>query len=160
MTDSGSGLPAIGQLGIVVRDLKAAMEEYSRVLGVGPWKVHTNSAPPIRCSYRGEPASYRVSVALADSGPLVIELIQYLDGDTIHREFANIRGEGIEHLGVYVPNLDEALVALEKQGVGILQRGDGLGYSRDGMYAYLDTEATLGIVLELIQPASQRTAPA
>jgi catechol 2,3-dioxygenase-like lactoylglutathione lyase family enzyme len=69
------------------------------------------------------------------------------------------QGEGIEHLGIYVPNLDEPLARLRSQGVTILQAADGLGAIGDGRYAYLDTRSTLGMVLELIQAPSQRVAP-
>ncbi len=157
MLPSDFDLPPVGQIGIVVRDVKTAMDHYSRILGIGPWTVHTNSAPPLVCTYKGRPANYRVVVAMARAGSLTFELIQYLEGDTIHRDFAKSRGEGVEHIGMYVPNLDEALAAMRKAGVSVLQQADGTGYSRDGRYAYLDTEATLGTVLEFIQPASQRT---
>ncbi len=152
-----SGLGRVGQLGIVVRDLRASMEQYWRLLGIGPWKVFTNSPP--RVTYHGRPASYRVRVALANAESMVYELIQYLEGDSIHRDFLAAQGEGIEHVGVYVPTLDEPLARLQSQGVSVLQSADGLGAKGDGRYAYLDTRATLGVVLELIQTPSERVAP-
>src|SRR5450756_624399 len=92
---------SIGQVGIVVRDLEASMERYRSTLGIGNWQVKINSAPPLRCLYRGRPASYRAKVAIARVGHLNLELIQYLEGDSIHRDFLESRGEGIEHLGIY-----------------------------------------------------------
>ncbi len=152
-----SGLGRVGQLGIVVRDLQASMEHYWRVLGIGPWKVFTNCPP--RVTYHGRPASYRVRVALAHTESMVYELIQYLEGDSIHRDFLAAQGEGIEHVGIYVPTLDEPLARLQSQGVSVLQSADGLGAKGDGRYAYLDTRSALGVVLELIQAPSQRVAP-
>jgi catechol 2,3-dioxygenase-like lactoylglutathione lyase family enzyme len=155
-----SGLGRVGQLGIVVRDIQASMEHYWRVLGIGPWKVYTNGSPPLRnVTYYGRPASYRVRVALAHTESMVYELIQYLEGDSIHRDFLAAQGEGIEHVGIYVPSLDEPLSRLRSQGVTVLQSADGLGAIGDGRYAYLDTRGTLGVVLELIQAPSQRVAP-
>ncbi len=155
-----SGLGRIGQLGIVVRDIQASMEHYWRDLGIGPWKVYTNGSPPLRnVTYYGRPASYRVRVALAHTESMVFELIQYLEGDSIHRDFLAAQGEGIEHVGIYVPNLDEPLSRLRSQGLTVLQSADGLGAIGDGRYAYLDTRSTLGTVLELIQAPSQRVAP-
>lgn len=154
------GLGRVGQLGIVVRDIQASMEHYWRVLGIGPWKVYTNGPPPLRnVTYHGRPASYRVRVALAQADSMVYELIQYLEGDSIHRDFLASDGEGIEHVGIYVPNLDDALAGLRNQGLSVLQSADGLGAIGDGRYAYLDTRAILGTVLELIQAPSQRVAP-
>jgi methylmalonyl-CoA/ethylmalonyl-CoA epimerase len=154
------GLGRVGQLGIVVRDIKASMEHYWGVLGIGPWKVYTNGPPPLRnVTYYGRPAFYRVRVALAQTESVVVELIQYLEGDSIHRDFLATHGEGIEHVGVYVPNLDESLARLQSQGLTVLQSADGLGAIGDGRYAYLDTRPTLGTILELIQAPSQRVAP-
>lgn len=153
-------LARVGQLGIVVRDIQTSMEHYWRVLGVGPWKVYTNGPPPLRnVTYYGRPASYRVRVALANTESMVVELIQYLEGDSIHRDFLAAQGEGIEHVGVYVSNLDEPLARLRSQGLTVLQSADGLGAIGDGRYAYLDTRSTLGTILELIQAPSQRVAP-
>lgn len=149
----------IGQVGIVVRDLQAAMDGFSRTLGIGTWRIFTNSAPPLKCVYRQKAVNYKVRVALANSGPVTIELIQYLEGDTIHRDFLDTGREGVEHLGIYVPDLDKALAYFKKQGIGELQSADGLGVKGDGRYVYLDTEATLGTILELIQVPSERVPP-
>ena len=153
-------LGRVGQLGIVVRDIQKSMEHYWGVLGIGPWKVYTNGPPPLRnVTYHGRPASYRVRVALAQTESMVYELIQYLEGDSIHRDFLESQGEGIEHVGIYIPNLDDSLTGLRSQGLSVLQSADGLGAIGDGRYAYLDTRSTLGFVLELIQAPSQRAAP-
>ncbi len=146
-----TALPPIGQVGIVVRDVEKAVEWYSRLLGIGPWTIVTNSAPPAQAYYHGEPSSYRVKVAHAYSGPLEIELIQYLEGDSLHRDFLAGRGEGIEHIALRVPDRDEAVAHFTSMGIEVLQSAEGLGASRDGRYAYLDTRALLGTMLELSQ---------
>ena len=88
------GLGRIGHLGIVVRDIKASIEAYWGTLGIGPWKVYLNGSPPIRnVIYHGRPASYRVRLALAHSDSLMVELIEYLEGDTIHRDFLTTHPE-------------------------------------------------------------------
>jgi len=154
------GLSRVGQVGIVVRDIKASMEHYWHLLGIGPWKVYTNGPPPLRnVTYYGRPASYRVRVALAHTESVVVELIEYLEGDSIHRDFLATHGEGVEHVGVYVSNLEEPLARMRSQGVTVLQSADGLGAIGDGRYAYLDTRSSLGTILELIQAPSQRVAP-
>lgn len=160
MVISDLGLGRIGQLGIVVRDIKASMEHYWHALGIGPWKAYTNSAPPLRnVTYYGRPAAYRVRVALAQTESVVVELIEYLEGDSIHRDFLATHGEGVEHVGIYVPDLDAAMARLRSQDLTVLQSAEGLGASGDGRYAYLDTRAALGTVLELIQAPSRRVAP-
>ncbi len=135
------------------------MEGYWQTAGIGPWNVYTTGAPPLRCVYRGRPANYKVRLATARSGPVVMELIEYLAGDTIHRDFLASGREGVEHVGIYVPDLEEALQPYRDSGVGILQWADGLGMTGDGRYAYLDTESILGTILELIQSSSQPIPP-
>ena len=152
-------LAAISQVGLVVKDLDAAMEGFLRTTGLGPWNVYTTGAPPLRCLYHGQPASYRIRLASASSGPLQVELIQYISGDTIHRDFLASGREGLEHLGIYVSDLDQALQPYLDQGIGILQSAEGMGLSGDGRYAYLDTESLFGTILELIQGSSQPAVP-
>lgn len=149
----------IGQIGLLVPDLEAAMEAFWRDFGIGPWTVYTNSSPPLHCRYRGRPVSYRMRVALARSGPLVIELLQYLEGDCLHRDFLESGQRGLEHLGIYVSNLDQAVAELRSRGIEVLQEARGMGVKGDGGYAFLDTERTMGAVLELIQPPTERFPP-
>jgi hypothetical protein len=153
------GRYAIGQVSSVVRNLEAAMDGYIQTAGIGPWNIYTNSAPPLRCLYHGHPANYKVRVAIARSDQVQMELIEYLEGDSIHRDFLASGREGIEHVGIFVPNLEEALKPYQDMGIGILQQGAGLGLSGDGCYAYLDTEKMIGTILELIQSPSQAALP-
>jgi hypothetical protein len=62
-------------------------------------------------------------------------------------------------VGIYVADLEQALKPYLDQGIGILQRADGMGVKGDGRYAYMDTEPTLGTILELIQSSSQIIPP-
>jgi hypothetical protein len=88
-----------------------------------------------------------------------MELIQYLSGETIHGDFFNSGRVGVEHVGIYVSNLQEALKPYIENGIGILQSAEGMGLKGDGCYAYLDTESIMGTILELIQSSSQPVPP-
>lgn len=149
----------VEQIGMVVKDLDRAMEHFWRITGIGPWNVYTTGAPPLHCIYHGRPASYKIRLATARSGPLHMELIEYISGDTIHRDFITSRGEGVEHVGIFVSDLDEALRPYLDMGIGILQQAEGMGVKGDGRYAYLDTGPILGTILELIQSSSQPMPP-
>lgn len=153
------GQAAINQIGIVVKNLEEAMEGYWRTAGIGPWNIYTTGAPPLSSKYHGRPANYKIRLATAKSGILQIELIEYISGDTIHGDFLASGRAGVEHLGIYVPDLDLALQPYQEKGVGILQQADGMGLKGDGRYAYLDTEPILGTILELIQSSSQPIPP-
>ena len=158
MSTIAGGL-AIGQVGLVVKNLDEALEHYWHILGIGPWSIYKTGAPPLHCVYHGQPAQYQIKLATTRSGPLQMELIEYLSGDTIHRDFLAAGRAGLEHLGIFVPDLDAALQTYQEQGITVLQRAEGLGVNQDGRYAYLDTEACLGTILELIQSSSVPTPP-
>ena len=149
----------ISQIGLVVKDLERSMESFWRTSGIGPWNIYTTGAPPLKCLYHGHPANYRIRLATTESGPVQMELIEYLSGDTIHRDFINSGREGVEHVGIFVMDLEKALQPYQEMGVGILQQAEGLGVTGDGRYAYLDTESIFGTILELIQSSSQPAKP-
>jgi methylmalonyl-CoA/ethylmalonyl-CoA epimerase len=153
------GQYTINQIGLVVTDLNEAIQKFYRTTGLGPWNIYTNNAPPLKCIYHGQPAQYKVRVAMARSAQVQMELIEYLAGDSIHRDFLASGKKGIEHLGIIVTDLDEALMPFHEMGIAVLQQVDGLGVQGDGRYAYLDTEPVLGMILELIQNPSQPRPP-
>lgn len=77
----------IAQIALIVENLDKSMESFWKLFGVGPWYVCTYGKPLVKeMSYRGQPADYKMRVALAWMGPLRLELIQILEGDTIYAE--------------------------------------------------------------------------
>ncbi len=145
-------LTGIRQIGIVVRDLDKTMEAYWRILGIGPWRIYSHGHPMVPVTmYRGRPENYSHRVALADVGGLQIELIQHLGGETIYKEFINLFGEGVQHLGAFVEDARSTVKEAEAAGFKVIQSGSGHGPNRDGGYYYLDTSKELGVVFEVIQ---------
>jgi hypothetical protein len=150
----------INQIALVVRDLEAAMRHYWEVLGIGPWKVYTYGTPLVRdMTFRGKPQEYRMRLALANVGAMMVELIQPLSDHNLYVEHLAQKGEGLHHVGVFVPSFDRAVAEARRQGLSVLQSGRGYGKLGDGGFAYLDTEATLGTILELIEIPKERVPP-
>ena len=88
----------IRQLGYVVPDIEAAMDYWSRVLGVGPF-FYAERVPVVNFTYRGAPSSPVTSVALANSGAVQVELIQQRnDAPTMYRDFVQAKGSGLQHV--------------------------------------------------------------
>src|SRR5579859_298284 len=144
-------LKKINQVALVVRDLDDAMHRYWKDFGLGPWRVYTYEPPLVKdMTYRGRRQDYRMRLALAPLGDITIELIQPLS-DSIYTEHLQQKGEGLHHVGVIVPSLQEAILAATRSGLRVLQSGRGYGRGGDGGYAYLDTEDYLGMVLEIIE---------
>jgi methylmalonyl-CoA/ethylmalonyl-CoA epimerase len=150
----------VNQIALVVRDLDAAMRRYWELLRVGPWKVYTYGTPLVRdMTVRGKPQDYRMRIALAQMGSMVIELIQPLSENNIYVEHLDRKGEGLHHIGTFVPSFDRAVAEAQQHGFSVLQSGRGQGRLGDGGFAYLDTEAALGLILELIEVPRERVAP-
>jgi catechol 2,3-dioxygenase-like lactoylglutathione lyase family enzyme len=116
------------------------------VFGFGPFEIRHVEYP--NATYYGETAGYRGKRAFFYLGPIQIELIELVDGKTIHEAFLKEKGEGVHHIAFEVDSLEKSKENANKAGLKITQsfsRPDGSGF------AYLDTEKTGGISFELIQ---------
>lgn len=150
----------IAQICLVVKDIDQAVKDYWKYFHIGPWHFYTYGKPLVkRMTRHGKTAEYKMRVALANIGPLRIELIEALEGDTVYQEFINQHGYGVHHLGVLVENMNEAMAQAKKAGFTVTQDGAGFGPDDDGHYAYLDTEAKIGTTIELIERPKRRNRP-
>jgi methylmalonyl-CoA/ethylmalonyl-CoA epimerase len=147
-------LPAVGQIGIVVKSIDETVRYLSGTFNIGPWfrPRETREEHLLRGV---EKINVDIDMVMAFSGKVQYELIQHRGGDrSIHRDYLDTYGEGIHHLGFYVSNIDERLNMLEEIGIGVLQSGYIKTMGRAGeshtSYAYLDTARIGGIILELI----------
>jgi methylmalonyl-CoA/ethylmalonyl-CoA epimerase len=153
-------LPGIAQIGIVVRDLERGMREYTDLIGVAPWAIYTYGPGFVRdLTYRGEPATYAMRIALSGASPMV-ELVEPLVGPSIYHDWLEEHGEGLHHVGVEVPSLERATAAATAAGFRVIQSGRGYGLDGDGGFAYLDTYDRLRIIVELLEFPARRREPA
>jgi len=143
----------IRQAGYVVPDIVAAMDYWSRVLGVGPW-YYAEKVPVVNFRYRGEPSSPSTSVALANSGPLQIELIQQRnDAPTMYRDFVAAGRSGLQHVAYWTETFDDDLARLTAQGFRIGMSGE---VGERGRFVYFETEYHPGTVIELSEVAGPK----
>jgi methylmalonyl-CoA/ethylmalonyl-CoA epimerase len=141
------------QIGVVVRDLDRVRQVLSAVFGLGPFRTITYP-PPGRASletfYHGQPGDFVYRLAFTELGPVELELIQPLEGDSVWKDFLEQHGEGIHHIRFNVPDVEAVIEYLKKQGIGVAQRGAGL---RPGTnFAVLDTEGKVGFAIEIFNP--------
>jgi hypothetical protein len=92
------------------------------------------------------------------------ELIESVEGPNVYEEFLAERGEGLHHLGYYVDDIHAEIANMRRLGFDLLQSGEGFGLHGDGAYAYFDTTASLGCIIEAIErpvemPPSERVFP-
>jgi methylmalonyl-CoA/ethylmalonyl-CoA epimerase len=143
---------AIVQVALVTADLERTAAEQSRLLGSGPWRVYELGAHNVRdYSLHGEPATGSTLLALNDSTPQV-EILQPLSGTSTHRESLDRDGEGIHHVAAVVPSVDDAVALAADNGIEVVSAGWGFGRDGSGSFAYLDTRAVLGTLLEVFEP--------
>ncbi len=88
------GLPPIDQVGYVVRDLDAALETFGPIFG----PFVTLESPLEGTNYRGRPSDVTLKMAFGRSGPVEIELIQWVSGDSPHKEALDAGREGVHHI--------------------------------------------------------------
>jgi len=150
----------IAQVAILVEDLDKTVENYWTLFGIGPWHFYTYAKPLVKqMSYHGQPANYKMRIALSQIGALRIELIEAKEGDSIYADFVKEHGYGVHHLGILTEDIHNALGQAKAVGLHMIQDGSGFGLDGDGHYAYLETEKPLGVTLELIQRPKARVKP-
>ncbi|MGM0675546.1 MAG: VOC family protein [Spirochaetota bacterium] len=150
----------IGQIAFVVEDVEAVVKKYHDVFGVGPWSFYTYGKPLVsRMTYRGKPADYEARIALSYFGPMRVELIQSIRGPSVYDEFIEKHGYGVQHFGLLVDNMEEALQQAEAAGYPMIMDGAGFGKNGDGHFAYIDTEDDFDVVYELIERPKERHPP-
>jgi catechol 2,3-dioxygenase-like lactoylglutathione lyase family enzyme len=136
----------IRQNGYVVHDIEAALQHWTGVLGVGPF-FHFARVPIEDFRYRGEPSPIEVSIALANSGPLQIELIQQRnDAPSMYRDFLAAGHAGLQHVAYWTETFD---ADLERLGAAGLEIGQSGAIGANGRFVYFDTESHPGTVVEL-----------
>lgn len=133
----------IDQVGLVVDNIEKKIKEFE-ALGIGPFTTMSLNDLPI--TYRDEELKVDMKIALAHTDTVQIELIE-AKGKSFYTDFLKKHGEGLNHLGIYVENIDEELKKYLERGIGIIQSGDIYGVR----WIYLDTIDILGFVLELIE---------
>ncbi|MEK7777660.1 MAG: VOC family protein [Chloroflexota bacterium] len=138
-------LPSQLHIGAVVRDLDKTINYLSSTFGIGPWDIRERRYPKEQVVVGKGPFAYRV--AFAAMGPIELELIEVVEGSTIHAEFLANKGEGLHHLGFRVPDLQQVVASLQQRGVGVTQSA----FREGARYAYMDPAVFGGITFEFVE---------
>ena len=136
----------IAQIGYVVADVRASMDQWIRH-GVGPW-FYVDRVETDFFRYRGEDSPLEMSVAVANSGSLQIELIQQRnDAPSAYRDFLAAGRQGAQHIAYWTTDYQHLLDRALADGYELLQEGSIGGPL--GRFAYFDTEHDQGTVIEI-----------
>jgi len=132
----------------VVDDLDAAMKKWVDEMGVGPFFVAEHGARFTEVTYRGKPSELYMTVALAQAGPVQIELIQpTTDKPCAYRDSVPPGVTGFHHMCVWTHDIDADSRYFEKLGYPTANRGTA-GIAQ---FAYYDTRPLMGCMLEVVE---------
>jgi methylmalonyl-CoA/ethylmalonyl-CoA epimerase len=144
------------QIGVVVKDLQEAMEQYWNIFGIGPWYIYTFEPPFMtNTTVHGKPAPYTMKLALAQVGNIQWELIQPLTGSGVYMEFLKQKGGGIHHVACDVGDYDQAVATFEKHGIGVAMSAT----TSVDTFAQMDTEKRLGAGFEIYKRTADFELP-
>lgn len=95
-------LGAPDQVGFVVRDLDQAIAVYGPLFG----EFSVMDTGDMAWEYRGREESSALRIGFCATDTVEIELIQWLSGETPHKEFLDAGREGLHHLRFIVDDLE------------------------------------------------------
>ncbi len=133
------------QLGFVVDDLLGAAADWARVFGVGPF--HVMPRRESSCTFRGAPSAIDMQVAVAQDGPVQIELIQqHCDRPSVYRDLFPA-GRGFHQVCTVTADYDATVDHYARLGYENVCEFTNPGQR----VAYVDTSATFGFFTEVVE---------
>lgn len=150
--ESTSAEPSVTHVGIDIRDPQA-VSAYWQSLGWGPLGI-VHATPRADSRYRGQPLLLSFDVAWYKRTALTIEwIIPPSTPPNCYADFLKEHGEGVQHIGMTVPDLDAAIARYKELGYSAWQSGawGDVGKKNSGRYAYMDTDPAGGVAIEIIQ---------
>ncbi|RDK88455.1 methylmalonyl-CoA epimerase [Marinirhabdus gelatinilytica] len=127
----------IEHLGIAVKDLKAANEIYTKLLGYQPYKTEGVTSEGVNTSF-------------FKCGESKVELLEATNPDSPIAKFIEKRGEGIHHVAFSVDNIETEMKRLEKEGFVLLNQEPKRG-ADNKLVAFLHPKSSNGVLVELCQ---------
>ena len=126
---------AVRQVGYVVKDIEKAMNEWAK-LGVGPW-FYKEDVGSTEFTYYGKPSRLpKLSIALANSGDLQIELIQQRDdAPSLYLDTLARNGEVAQHIAYWTADRFDEICSKLKE-LGYVEGHAGRMGANRGPYAY------------------------
>jgi hypothetical protein len=145
---------SILQMSWVVRNLEEAAQRWHRTTGIGPFLINRHLAVT-KPRYRGAPSATDFSTAIAQAGPIQVELVeQHDDGPSCYRDTVPAGAEALHHVAIIADAYDETLESYRRGGFEIASDG----WFGDVRFCYVDTSPTLGHMTEILEdkPAIRR----
>ena len=148
MTEPALGTTTVTQVGIIVHDIEAKARAWSQILGLPmPPIIITDTLDVAQTAYQGQPSTARAKLAFFHMGQVDIELIEPIGEPSTWKDQLDQHGASLHHIAFQVQGMRDKLDYLDANGIPLVQKGEYTG----GRYAYVDANAQLGCVLELLE---------
>jgi methylmalonyl-CoA/ethylmalonyl-CoA epimerase len=151
------------QIGVVVADVDQATKYLTEIFGIGPFRIvdwPPEGRTDIKKFYHGEPGDFTARMAFAELGPVELELIQPVSGESIWADFLRDHGGGIHHLRFNVNDIEPVQDYLAQHDIVPAQHGSGI---RPGtLWMNFGSEDKIGFVMEVMKvlPGTNGRTPA
>ena len=133
------GVKRIDHVAIVVRDMEATLHFYRDLLGITPSRVLDFPSEGVKIAF----------LPLGGPAGSEIELLEPLGTETGVARFLEKRGEGLHHICLEVPDIEQALRDLQAAGAAVLDSAPRS--TAEGRGIFLHPKGTSGVLLELVQ---------
>jgi len=140
----------IGQLGYVYKNIEKQSKLMEEILGLPKFQII--NVPNLDTQFRDKRTIVDIKAGFSQLGMLELELIQWVDGDCIYKEFIEQGKEGLHHYGVYIENLESYSTKMKEMGFQSVNASQFANLKWD----YFDTTDVLGVCLEFIEKTKMR----
>lgn len=138
---------SIVQMAWVVNDLEEAAQRWHRTMGIGPFLVSRHIQLQ-NLHYRGDPSQLDFSTAIAQAGPIQVELVQqHCDSPSCYRDSIPVGREGFHHVAIVADDYDETLALYARQGLDIANAG----FFGTARFSYVDSIPKIGHMVEVLE---------
>jgi len=141
-------------VGIPVLDLDKTLKDYES-MGIASFNperlIDSSNFSEYQINGKTPDPVVKTRVAMGEVGPLGIELLQPVQGETVHKEFLESVGTGIGHIAYAVDDLEAEIAKMVGKGFPVI-----LSFTRKGEEhrsgVYIDTRSTFSnLIIELVQ---------
>ena len=141
----------IVQIGIIVADIEAATEQWSRFTGQSSEITQTEPYAVTGAMYLGKPCHGLIRQSFFEFENIQIELISPCGEEaSIWKDCLAKSGWHIHHIAFATDAINADIQALASENMPLLQIGQWPAEPKDGTYAYIDSCASLGGMIELL----------
>ena len=127
----------VEHIGIAVKDLKASIPLFERLLGSACYKTELV-------------ASEQVETAFFLQNGSKIELVQSIDAEGVIAKYINKKGEGMHHIAFEVPDIVAEMERLKNEGFTLLNESPKKG-ADNKLVCFVHPKDCNGVLIELCQ---------